>query len=77
MITCNDSGEYTCHDCGHRWRARRRYLWWPIRLHWSRASAWGRHGREVGHDGIEQHVLGQTLSIGRLRIVLGPKPEGR
>lgn len=73
MITSNDAGEYTCHDCGHKWKARLRYLWWPIRLSLGRPAHrfFAVHGWEVGHDGIEQRVLGRTFHVGRLKIMFG------
>lgn len=33
--------------------------------------SWGRHGYEVGHDRIEQHVVAQVWSVGKLRVILG------
>ena len=75
MIYSNDRGEYTCGDCGHRWMARERFLWWPIRLHWARGPAartWFKtHGWQVGWDGIEQRVYGRTVHLGPLKILFG------
>lgn len=72
----DDTGLYTCHECGSQWQARRRWLWWPIRLGWatqnrSWRSWFKRHGVEGRADGIEQRVFAQVWSIGRLRIVFG------
>lgn len=77
-ISSNGNGEYTCHDCGHSWRARSRYLWWPIRLGWCpESSTWfTAHGWQVGWDGIEQRVFGRTLHLGPLKVVFG-KPEAQ
>ena len=75
MISSDDSGKYTCGDCGNTWRARDRYLWWPIRLHWSRgpaSRAWLKtHGWQVGWDGFEQRVFGRTLHVGPLKVMFG------
>lgn len=77
MVTGDDHGNYSCGDCGHTWKARKRYQWWPIRFRWQRNSAlrffdW--HGWQTGWDGIEQRVFGQTLHVGSLKICLGTKP---
>lgn len=82
MITSNDSGVYTCHDCGHTWKARDRYVWWPVRVAWqsrlARKASRGHlsfHGWQVGWDRIEQRVFGGTLRIGRLLIKFGRSRE--
>lgn len=83
------AGNYGCSMCGNTWRAYRRYLYWPIRLHWSwyplsrkrlkaagmkrRAKRITWHGWQVGWDGTEQRVFGWTLSIGALKISFGSK----
>jgi hypothetical protein len=76
MITSDDAGRYTCHDCGHAWQRRERWLWWPIRFHWavdnrSWRTWFHRHGVEGKSDGIEQRTYAQVWHFGRLRIVLG------
>lgn len=74
MIYSNDRGEYTCSECGHTWKARSRYLWWPVRILWAdrKASRWfARHGWHVAFDGIEQRVYGQTFHFGRLKVCFG------
>lgn len=73
-VTSNDKREYTCHECGSTWRARDRYLWWPIRLVWGdpfSSTWWTWHGVEVGADAIEQRVYKRVLHFGRLKIVFG------
>jgi hypothetical protein len=75
-ITSDDAGIYTCHQCGNQWQRRERYVWWPVRVGWHLQGrpwrqffAW--HGWQVGSDGIEQRVFGQTFHIGRLFIAFG------
>jgi hypothetical protein len=72
---CSDGrGEYWCTYCGHRWRAGRTYLWWPVRLVWRWHRPWlwfGSHGWEVGARGIEQLVFGWALHLGPLRVLFG------
>ena len=74
QIFSDGYGNYGCGDCGHRWKARDRYQWWPIRILWRRKSAtkfftW--HGWQTGWDGIEQRVFGQTFHVGALKVCLG------
>jgi hypothetical protein len=76
VITSNDSGIYTCHDCGHTWQRRRRWLWWPVRFALARNPQSGRrwfhrHGIESYPDGIEQRTYAQVWHFGRLRVVFG------
>ena len=67
-----DGGHYTCHECGNTWTARERWLWWPIRIHWSTQGRWfHRHGIESFADGIEQRTYQQVWHFGRLRVILG------
>lgn len=77
----NDAGEYQCHECGAAWKAGPTWAWWPVSLRWADHWSFGRHGVEVGWDGIERPVVAQVWSIGPLRIVLGlpaaePRDEG-
>lgn len=83
-ITCNNDHEYTCHNCGAKWRARERWVWWPVRahFHWfgelgpwrwrfrlrSLVATWG---TQIGWDGIEQRVYARRVRIGPLVICFG------
>jgi hypothetical protein len=74
-VSSNDHGEYTRWSCGSQWKARDRYVWWPIGLGWRSDKPqrfFGRWGWQIGWDGIEQRVFGQTIRIGSLLIKLGP-----
>lgn len=66
--------EYVCFECGHCWRPRERYFWWPVNLLWSwPAGKWlSVHGVECGADRIEQRVYKRVVRVGPLVIVLGP-----
>lgn len=69
-------------------RRYRRWCWLPVRLSLSRGLRWGTHGWEVtshvsgpwAHEtGVytgscqRPHVFGWTLSLGRLRVMFGPR----
>jgi hypothetical protein len=74
MISSDGVGNYTCGDCGHKWKARHRYQWWPIRVLWRPRTAhkfFAWHGWQTGWDGIEQRVYGQTFHVGALKIHAG------
>ena len=73
-IGSDGSGNYNCTLCDHKWRAYKRYLYWPIFLRWNRLGShkfitW--HGWSVGYEGLEQKVFGWTLHIGALKICFG------
>lgn len=72
MVYSDDNGNYSCTDCGNRWQAGERFLWWPVRIRWFWRT-WGlsAHGVQVGWDGIERCVYQRVISIGPLRIVMG------
>lgn len=79
-ITSNDAHEYTCHECGFQWAARRRYAWWPMRLRWSWPRwpyVFGWHGAQIGWDGIEQKVFAGFLRVGPVVFCFGWKDEYR
>lgn len=67
------SGNYHCSLCDNKWRAYKRYLYWPIFLRWGMTShkfiTW--HGWQVGYEGLEQKVFGWTLHVGALKICFG------
>lgn len=72
-IGSDGSGNYHCTLCDHKWRAYKRYLYWPIFLRWGSRShkfiTW--HGWSVGYEGLEQKVFGWTLHVGPLKICFG------
>lgn len=73
-IGSDGSGNYNCTLCDHKWRAYKRYLYWPVFLRWNRLGShkfitW--HGWSVGYEGLEQKVFGWTLHIGPLKICFG------
>jgi hypothetical protein len=73
-IGSDGSGNYNCTLCDHKWRAYKRYLYWPVFLRWQRNGShrfitW--HGWSVGYEGLEQGVFGWTLHIGPLKICFG------
>lgn len=73
-IGSDGSGNYHCSLCDHKWRAYKRYLYWPIFLRWQRKAThkfinW--HGWQIGYEGLEQKVFGWTLHIGALKICFG------
>ena len=72
-IGSDGSGNYHCTLCDNKWRAYKRYLYWPIFLRWGLTShkliTW--HGWSVGYEGMEQKVFGWTLHIGPLKICFG------
>lgn len=77
-MTSNDAGEYTCHQCGHTWMRRDRWLWWPISFAWRRVSVPGSPvfsvwGWQVDWDGHAQRVFGRSVRIGRLVIKFGER----
>ena len=59
------------------------YVWWPIgfafpkkksfeyELQKYRTRFFSWHGWEIGHRGLEHHVFGWTLHIGRFKIFFG------
>jgi hypothetical protein len=71
-VWSDDAGTYNCGHCGATWQTRVRHCWWPVRVRLVRRWSFGRHGVEVGFDGIEQRVVQQVWSLGPIRIVLGP-----
>lgn len=70
-VVSNDAGVYRCLCCGARWQREHIWAWWPVSLRWSRVWAFGRHGVEVGCDGIERRIVAQVWSFGPLRVCLG------
>lgn len=69
-------------------RRYRRWCWFPVRLSLARSTQWGTHGWEVTshvsgpwsplsdeYTGSRSrpHVFGWTLSVGRLRVMFGPR----
>jgi hypothetical protein len=77
-VHSDGKGTYSCDYCGHTWRKTKRYLNWPVSLHFqTRLGAWRSwfktHGWQVGWDGIEQRVYGWTLHLGPLKVCFGSK----
>ena len=70
-IESGDDGVYRCLHCGCNWTAEIVWAWWPVSLRMARKWSFGRHGVQVGSDGIERRVCAQVWSIGPLRVVLG------
>lgn len=73
-ITSDGSGNYHCSLCDETWRGYKRYLYWPIAIHWQRKAShkfinW--HGWQLGYEKIQQRVFGWTLHIGALKICFG------
>ena len=64
-------GTYRCLCCGAKWTPERVWAWWPVSLRWARTWGIGRHGVEIGADGIERPIVAQVWSIGPLRVCLG------
>lgn len=69
-------------------RRYRRYCWFPLRVSLARTTQWGTHGWEVTSAVLGEwvrgsheltgspsrpHVFGWTLSVGRIRLMFGPK----
>lgn len=69
------AGVYRCQHCGCSWQAERVWAWWPVSVRLVRSWRFGRHGVEVGCDGIERPIFAQVWSLGPLRIVLGAAKE--
>lgn len=72
-IGSDGAGNYHCTLCDNKWRAYKRYLYWPIFLRWNKIShkfiTW--HGWQLGYEGLEQKVFGWTLHVGPLKICFG------
>lgn len=83
MSNISHSGDdYFCHECGHAWKRRWVRLWWPIHVHCGRkpksrtfagVDTWG---SEIGHMGLEVHVLRTAVAVWfwrwRLNVYFGP-----
>lgn len=71
--------EMTCGDCGRRWKARDRYVWWPISLKWAKPlpgikpRVFGWHAVQRGWYDLDCRLLMQVFHIGPLRIILGKR----
>lgn len=77
-ITSNDSGLYTCHECGSQWLRRERTRWWPISVRFSWTGSWlGWWGAEMGADAIEQKVFARFLRVGPVVVRFGYEDEYR
>lgn len=71
------SGSYLCELCGGRWRAGRRWLYWPVAIVWRARNArrplidW--HPWVAGADRIYQPVMGWSLHIGSITVIFGKR----
>jgi hypothetical protein len=78
LVGHDGRGNYSCGCCGHRWRAGKRYLWWPVKLRWKwgRLGRWnwfGWHGWQVGFEGLERRVFGWAFHLGPVLLLFGPE----
>ena len=76
-VYSTDAGHYHCRGCGCSWKAEAVWLKWPVSFAWSWRfrKAFGRHGVEIGSDGIERPILQAVYSFGPLRVILGKKRD--
>ncbi len=66
-------GQFFCMGCGSTWASGAINRWWPVRCLLANHWHWGKHGYQIGWQHIEQRVFNQVISIGPIRIILGPR----